>query len=65
MEGQIARLKRDRGFGFITANEGNDIFFHRSTVADDGFDQLREGQAVVFEAEDSPRGPRATSVRPA
>ena len=68
--GIIASL-RDRGFGFITRttkSDRNDLFFHRSSVADDGFDRLREGQAVSFDEEADPRDrnrQRAVNVRPA
>ena len=65
MTGEIKRLKFDRGFGFIRAETGDEVFFHRSAVAEDAFDSLREGQAVTFEIEQSPRGPRAKDVAPA
>lgn len=65
MRGQVNRLKNDRGFGFIRSTNGEDVFFHRSAVADNGFDRLREGQEVTFETEDSPRGARAKDVKPA
>ena len=64
MQGQVSKLKTDRGFGFIRSDGREEVFFHRSSVADNGFDLLREGQEVTFEAEDSPRGPRARNVRP-
>ncbi len=63
MNGHIARLKPDRGFGFIRAAEGRDVFFHRSAVLDGNFDLLREGDEVSYELENSPRGPRAKNVR--
>ena len=65
MQGQVNKLKTDRGFGFIRSDSGEDVFFHSSAVADDGFDRLREGQNVTFDTESSPRGPRASNVRPA
>jgi CspA family cold shock protein len=66
MRGQIAKLKPDRGFGFIRPDDGSkELFFHRSSVADDGYDQLSEGQSVDFETQESPKGPRANNVRPA
>jgi CspA family cold shock protein len=65
VQGQVNKLKTDRGFGFIRSESGEDVFFHSSAVADGGFDLLREGQAVTFETESSPRGPRARDVRPA
>jgi CspA family cold shock protein len=66
--GKIKKLVQDKGFGFIQTDSGEDVFFHHSTVADQGFDDLTEGQAVEFtvEAGQSPKGkgPRAASVTP-
>jgi CspA family cold shock protein len=61
--GTIKRLVRDRGFGFIRDDNGQEWFFHRSAVRDSGFDQLNEGQRVSFEEEPSAKGPRAGDVR--
>jgi CspA family cold shock protein len=60
--GTIKRLVRDRGFGFIRDDGGQEWFFHRSSV-EGSFDQLNEGQRVSFEEEPSAKGPRAGSVR--
>ena len=60
--GTIKRLVRDRGFGFIRDEGGQEWFFHRSGVEGD-FESLTEGQRVSFEEEDSPKGPRAARVR--
>ena len=60
MSGTIKKLVAERGFGFITADDGTDYFFHRSGSAD--FDQLETGQKVSFITEPSPKGPRATNV---
>lgn len=67
MKGTIVRLMRDRGFGFIKADNGGDIFFHASEVKGVSFDDLTEGEAVDFERETDPRTgkPRATNVKPA
>ena len=54
-EGTIKRIVGDRGFGFITQADGSEIFFHRSKVADDGFDSLTEGQKVTYEKAMDPR----------
>jgi len=66
--GKIKKLVQDKGFGFIQADSGEDVFFHHSTVADQGFDNLTEGQAVEYSVEQgqSPKGkgPRAQSVTP-
>mgnify|MGYP005834054283 CR=1 FL=1 len=66
MQGVIKKLVADRGFGFIAADRG-DVFFHHSAVVDGQFDDLKEGQRVEYELEQSrrtDRGPRASSVKP-
>jgi len=60
--GTIKRIVRDKGFGFIRTDRGEEYFFHRSGTEGD-FDQLAEGQAVTFEEEPSPKGLRAGHVR--
>ena len=60
-QGTIARLQLDRGFGFITPDEGGgDLFFHHTAVAGIVFASLHEGQRVEFEAGSDPRDPRRT-----
>ena len=61
--GLINRLVRDRGFGFMRDDNGQEWFFHRSAVKDGSFDHLNEGQRVTFEEEPSAKGPRAGNVR--
>jgi cold shock protein len=63
MEGTIKRLIRDRGFGFIRSEDGQEVFFHRSTLQGLDFDALREGERVAFELERGSKGPRAVNVR--
>ena len=65
MQGTVKRVVRDRGFGFIRSAEGREIFFHRSSLQGLNFDALQEGDAVEFEVEDGPKGPRASVVRSA
>ena len=60
--GTIKRLARDKGFGFIRDDSGQEYFFHRSAV-EGSFDSLSEGQRVSFNEEQSPKGPRASNVR--
>jgi cold shock protein len=65
MKGTIKKLMRDRGFGFIRATDGKEIFFHRSSLRiEDDFDRLSEGDSVEFELEQGPKGPRAVNMRP-
>ncbi|HBL39488.1 TPA: cold-shock protein [Candidatus Uhrbacteria bacterium] len=63
MTGSIARLT-DKGFGFIAVEgQEKDTFFHSSALVGVGYDELREGDAVTFDVEDSDRGPRAVNVK--
>ncbi len=62
-KGTIRQLMRERGYGFITPEEGKDVFFHRTGLQGLEFDSLAEGQSVEFEIEEGPKGPRATNVR--
>lgn len=61
--GKIKKLVRERGFGFISDNDGREIFFHQSSITDATFDALNEEQEVEFEVEKSPKGPRAINVK--
>ncbi|MEB3198202.1 MAG: cold shock domain-containing protein [Candidatus Sericytochromatia bacterium] len=61
-EGVVASLNADRGFGFITGNDGRSYFFDAREVQAGGFESLRRGAAVRFEEASSPRGPRALAV---
>ncbi len=63
MKGKIKRLIRERGFGFITAEDGDEVFFHRSALENEDFDALEEGTSVEFNLERGPKGPRAMNVR--
>ncbi len=63
MKGTIARIVSDRGFGFITPEDGSkDLFFHAKDTVDVEFDDLREGDVVNFEVVDGPKGPAASQV---
>jgi len=59
--GTIKKLVTDRGFGFITAEDGKEYFFHRSAI--ENFDSLRGEETVTFDVESGPKGPRANRVR--
>src|SRR4051795_3713278 len=61
--GTIKRLVRDRGFGFIRDDGGQEWFFHRSAVQNGSFDHLNEGERVSFDEEPSAKAPRAANVR--
>lgn len=61
--GTIKRLVKDRGFGFIRDDGGQEWFFHRTAVEAGEFEQLNEGQRVSFDEEPSQKGPRAGKIR--
>jgi CspA family cold shock protein len=64
--GTIKRVISDRGFGFIAAEDGKEYFFHRNELSPSmDFDRLAGGEAVSFEVEASPKGPRAVKVQAA
>ncbi|HAZ6582883.1 TPA: cold-shock protein [Enterococcus faecalis] len=54
--GTVKWFNADKGFGFITGEDGNDVFAHFSAIQSDGFKTLDEGQAVTFDTEEGPRG---------
>ena len=64
--GSIKKVVADRGFGFITADDAKEYFFHRNSLDSSlDFDRLNGGEKVEFEIEQSPKGPRANRVRSA
>jgi CspA family cold shock protein len=63
LKGTIKRVIRERGFGFISAEDGREIFFHRSAFEGGDFDALEEGNSVEFDVEKGPKGPRALNVK--
>ncbi|HIB3677921.1 TPA: cold-shock protein [Enterococcus faecalis] len=60
--GTVKWFNADKGFGFITGEDGNDVFAHFSDIQTDGFKTLDEGQTVTFDTEEGPRGPQATNI---
>jgi len=64
LKGEIKKLIRDRGFGFIRAEDGNEVFFHHSSLeGGTEYDSLEEGTKVEFSVERGPKGQRATNMR--
>jgi CspA family cold shock protein len=60
--GVVKWFNDSKGFGFITKEEGGDVFVHFSDIQDSGFKSLAEGQNVTFDVVDSPKGPKAANV---
>jgi CspA family cold shock protein len=63
--GTVKWFNRDKGYGFITRDDGEkDVFVHYSAIDAAGFRNLDEGQRVSFEVTQGPKGPSAASVTP-
>lgn len=62
MTGKVKWFNAEKGYGFITSDEGKDIFVHHSAIQADGFRSLEEGQKVSFEIVESDRGQQAANV---
>jgi CspA family cold shock protein len=61
-EGVVKWFDVKKGYGFITRDEGQDLFVHFSSISMDGYKRLNEGDRVSFEVEDTDRGPQAKNV---
>ncbi|MFY9213399.1 MAG: cold-shock protein [Tissierellaceae bacterium] len=62
MTGTVKWFNAEKGFGFITTEEGNDVFAHYSQIQKDGFKSLEEGQEVEFDVVDSAKGLQAENI---
>ena len=62
MNGTVKWFNADKGFGFITAENGTDVFAHFSQINIDGFKTLDEGQKVTFDVTDGQKGPQAENI---
>jgi CspA family cold shock protein len=63
-EGTVKWFNNDKGYGFISQSDGEDVFVHFSAIMTDGYKSLEEGQAVEFEVTQGPKGKQASNVRP-
>jgi CspA family cold shock protein len=61
-KGTVKWFNATKGFGFITTEDGDDVFVHFSAIEGDGFKSLDEGQEVEFEVTDGEKGPQAVNV---
>ena len=61
--GTVKWFNNDKGFGFITPDEGGkDLFVHHSSINGSGFRSLADGARVSYESEEGPKGPKAINV---
>ncbi len=63
LQGRVAKLFPDEGYGFIETLDGYEVYFHQHSVLDNAFDELEIGSEVSFVEEEGERGPQASTVR--
>lgn len=62
-KGKVKWFNNTKGFGFITREDGQDIFVHFHSIVEEGYKKLRMGEEVEFDTEESPKGIQAIMVR--
>ncbi len=62
--GTVKWFNPDKGYGFITQENGPDVFVHFSAITGEGYRNLEENQKVEFDVTQGQKGPQATNVRP-
>ena len=63
MNGTVKWFNDSKGYGFISREDGDDVFVHHSSIAGEGFKSLAEGDEVTFEIEQGEKGPSAVNVQ--
>jgi CspA family cold shock protein len=63
MRGKVKWFSNQKGYGFITAENGKDVFVHHSAILGEGYKTLNEGQEVEFDITTGPKGQQASNVK--
>jgi CspA family cold shock protein len=63
MKGKVKWFNEKKGYGFITTEDGKDVFIHYSTIQGEGYRSLQEGNEVECEVTQGPKGPQAVNVK--
>ncbi|MFV1951576.1 MAG: cold-shock protein [Nitrospinota bacterium] len=61
-KGTVKWFNESKGFGFITSEDGSDVFVHYSSIQSNGFKTLAEGDTVSFDVEEGQKGPKAVNL---
>lgn len=62
MTGAVKWFNAEKGYGFITTEEGNDVFAHFSQIQKEGYRTLNEGEKVTFDVVEGAKGPQAENI---
>jgi CspA family cold shock protein len=62
VKGTVKWFNEKKGFGFLSREDGDDVFVHHTSIQGEGFKTLNEGQEVEFDVQDGPKGPQAVNV---
>jgi len=62
VKGVVKWFNEKKGYGFLSQEDGDDVFVHYSSIQGDGFKTLKEGDPVEFEVQEGPKGPQAVNV---
>jgi CspA family cold shock protein len=63
-QGTVKWFSNEKGYGFISRPDGDDVFVHYTAIQGEGYRSLTEGQEVEFDIVDGPKGKQAANVRP-